>query len=209
MGFDSNTCKREIEGTECDVCTKKYHYACDSLTQKEIFVWEKSTTLKLFCVNCTKSPEAVQTQNTKTMLEYSNKIDFYAQSERLKTGQIINDVGNIKGTIEYIKDHVSKLGLGNKEENKSANNKSDDKMLYAAVAKKAGKLPLRGKPKENSENSTTKIKKNKSFQNVKASGLRKMKNGDITINCQSQEARGIDKGERNCLKYVRNIEAKM
>lgn len=181
--MECNICKKETEVNdffECDGCTLIFHPKCDGINKKDVNARKGSDRLKLFCLSCTNAPESVQSENIKTALKFIHKIDLSTQLHEKSQTQACYDIERIKDKLDLVVKNVSEC--------KNNEKKTNDKLSYANVIKSAMKLPVVVKPKEKKQNSEVTredITKNISFKDVKASGLKKIRDGGIVINCQS------------------------
>lgn len=208
MEVECSSCNETINNIdffECDGCTKKYHLRCDGIKKKELLARKESTRLRLFCNECLKATDEIQSENIKTVLSFVHKIDYYSQVQEKQHSQIAYDVERIKDALQMVTKNLAEI--------KSNEMKSTEGLSYADMVKKSKNLPVIIKPKETKQTSSATIEevKNKvSYKEVKANGIRKMRDGSIAINCNSQaESIKIKEIVQNKIgdKYVVEIPA--
>lgn len=182
MDIECNTCNTKIDNNnyfECDGCTSNYHLKCDGVNKKDIDAKKNSDRLMLFCQKCIKNPEKIIDKNIKTVLKFVHKIDLYTQVSEKTNTQVCYDIERIKDKIDLISKNFSKAKCES----------SNDARSYADIVKNDVNLPVIVKPVEKTQKSTVtrdEIKNKISFKEIKANGLKKVRDGGILINCQSQ-----------------------
>lgn len=108
--MECNICDKETSDSdsfECDGCTKIFHAKCDGVNKKDVNARKGSDRLKLFCLSCTKKPDAVQSENIKTALKFIHKIDLSTQLHEKSQVQVCYDIERIKDKVDLIAKNVS------------------------------------------------------------------------------------------------------
>ena len=173
--MDCDICKQIIVDNNyygCDGCIKSFHVGCDKkIKKKDVTAKKECNRLKLYCESCCQN-----TDNMSTMLRFIHKIDLTTQLHDKSQAQACYDLERIKDKVDLL----FKKMLDN-----TTNVNPNGKPSYASVAKNTVKLPVIVKPKEKKQNSVetrNEITKNISFKEVKTSGLKNTRDGEIIIN---------------------------
>lgn len=177
---DCAICGEEIEEDylECDGCTKKYHIRCDGVAKKDILARKNSNRLKIFCEKCNNAPKIIMKDNIKTIMQFIYKIDVATQLHEKSQSEMGYEMEIMKEKLEMMTKSINEI----------KNTGSNNTKSYAATLKNNMKVPIVVKPKEkNQDSNATKefIKTKIDFKNVKADGLRKIRDGGIIIDCDS------------------------
>lgn len=189
MNSDCRICSESLKDNgdtfECEGCCEYFHANCVGVTKAALQAKAKCKFLKVFCSGCLFDPENNWKENINTILRYIMKIDLTTQKHEEKFAKLEND---IKVISNYTEKNSNQNSYSFADNNTLTIEDNTNKNTYAKVVKNAFKPVVVIKPKNNKQKSsdtindiTNKINPNE----IKACGIKKVKNGGVVVCCDT------------------------
>lgn len=164
---------------ECDGCCNSFHLSCGGATKTENKSRKNSKCLRIFCKVCVASPETCATENMKTILKLTLKLDTF-NAKQVETNIKVNDM--LSKMVERMNEFYEKLESIGKVESKS-----DAKPSYAKAVKSKVNPVVVVKPNEKqaSKKTVDDIRAKVSSASVKVCNARNIKDGGVVLSCEN------------------------
>lgn len=162
---------------ECDGCCDSFHLKCGGVTKKDYTARQIGKSLRVYCTNCSKSPETCVADNIKLILKFVQKIDLFNQKQ-VETNTKVNDI--LLKTTEKVNEIGEKIdAFGTSIPN------SGTKSSYAKAVKTKVNPVVVVKPKEKQASKKTVEEIRAKVKNVKVCNTRNIKDGGVVLSCEN------------------------